>query len=46
MKLAAANAIANLIPENELNDENIIVPPFHPTVAQVVCEAVKNNIEK
>ncbi|MCR4649169.1 MAG: NADP-dependent malic enzyme [Lachnospiraceae bacterium] len=44
MKLAAAEAIANLIPEDELNDENIIVPPFHPTVAQVVCEAVKNNI--
>lgn len=44
MKLAAANAIARLIPDDELNDENIIVPPFHPTVAKVVCEAVKNNI--
>ena len=44
MKLAAANAIASLIPDDELNDENIIVPPFHPTVAKVVCEAVKNNI--
>jgi len=44
MKLAAARAIADLIPEDELNDENIIVPPFHPTVAQVVCEAVKANI--
>ncbi len=46
MKLAAANAIANLIPDDELNDENIIVPPFHPTVAKVVCEAVKANIGK
>ena len=45
MKLAAAEAIANLIPEDELNDENIIVPPFHPTVASVVCDAVKNNIK-
>ena len=45
MKLAAANAIADLIPDDELNDENIIVPPFHPTVAKVVCEAVKNNIK-
>lgn len=44
MKLAAANAIADLIPDDELNDENIIVPPFHPTVAEVVCNAVKNNI--
>ncbi len=45
MKLAAAEAIANLIPDDELSDENIIVPPFHPTVASVVCEAVKNNIK-
>lgn len=44
MKLAAATAIASLIPEDELNEDNIIVPPFHPTVASVVCEAVKNNI--
>ena len=44
MKLAAAEAIANLIPDEELNDENIIVPPFHPTVAQVVCDAVKKYI--
>lgn len=44
MKLAAANAIADLIPEDELTDENIIVPPFHPTVAQVVCDAVKKYI--
>ena len=44
MKLAAATAIASLIPDDELNENNIIVPPFHPTVASVVCEAVKNNI--
>ena len=46
MKLAAARAIADLIPDDELNDENIIVPPFHPTVAEVVCKAVKDNIGK
>ena len=44
MKLAAAKAIADLIPDDELNDENIIVPPFHPTVSEVVCKAVKENI--
>lgn len=44
MKLAAAEAIAGLIPDDELNDENIIVPPFHPTVASVVCDAVKRLI--
>ena len=46
MKLAAARAIADLIPDDELNDENIIVPPFHPTVSEVVCKAVKDNIGK
>ena len=46
MKLAAAKAIADLIPDDELNDENIIVPPFHPTVSEVVCKAVKENIGK
>ena len=44
MKLAAAEAIANLIPDDELSDENIIVPPFHPTVAKVVCDAVKKYV--
>ncbi len=46
MKLAAANAIAGLVPENELNDENILPEAFNPQVAQVVAEAVKANITR
>ena len=45
MKLAAANAIANLIPDDELNENNILPEAFHPTVAEVVAEAVKSHIE-
>ncbi len=44
MKLAAANAIAGLVPAEELNDENILPEAFHPQVAQAVAEAVKANI--
>ncbi len=44
MKLAAATAIASLVPENELNENNILPEAFHPTVAEVVAEAVKSHI--
>lgn len=44
MKLAAALAIANLIPDAELSDTNILPEAFHPSVAEVVAAAVKNNI--
>jgi len=40
MKMAAALAIANLLPENEMNPENIIVEPFRKGVAQAVAKAV------
>ncbi len=40
MKVAAALAIANLLPENEMNPENIIVEPFRKGVAQAVGKAV------
>jgi len=40
MKMAAALAIADLLPEDELNPENIIVEPFRKGVAQVVAKAV------
>ncbi len=46
MKLAAALAIAGLIPEEELNENNILPEAFHPTVAEVVAEAVKSHITK
>ncbi|MBQ7775523.1 MAG: NAD-dependent malic enzyme [Lachnospiraceae bacterium] len=45
MKLAAANAIAGLVPENELNEDNIMPEAFNPQVAEVVAAAVKANIK-
>lgn len=44
MKLAAAHAIAALVPETDLSDTNILPEAFRPEVAQVVAEAVKSNI--
>ncbi|MCM1325201.1 MAG: NADP-dependent malic enzyme [Bacteroidales bacterium] len=46
MKLAAAEAIANLIPEDALNDNNILPEPFNPKVADAVAEAVKSHIRR
>lgn len=40
MKLAAARAIASLIPDEELNEENILPKAFDPRVAQAVADAV------
>jgi len=40
MKIAAANAIASLIPECELNETNIIASPLDPRVAPAVASAV------
>lgn len=45
MKLAAANAIASLIPDEELSEDNIIPEAFHPMVAEVVAKAVKSHIK-
>ena len=36
MKLAAANAIAGLVPEEELNENNILPEAFDPRVADTV----------
>ena len=44
MKLAAANAIASLVPDEELNEDNIMPEAFNPKVAEVVAEAVKSHI--
>ena len=41
MKLAAAVALANHIPENELNEENIIPSALDRSVASEIAEAVK-----
>ena len=46
MKLAAAEAIARLVPEDELNENNIIPEAFDPVVAKTVAEAVKSHIRR
>ena len=40
MKIAAATAIASLIPEEELSEDNIIISPFDKRVAPRVASAV------
>ena len=44
MKLAAAHAIADLVPASELDRENIMPEAFDPKVADAVAQAVKSNI--
>lgn len=44
MKLAAAIAIASLVPDEELDEDNILPEPFDPQVADVVSAAVKAHI--
>ena len=45
MKLAAANAIASLVPDEELSEDNIMPEAFNPKVAELVAEAVKSHIK-
>ena len=44
MKLAAANAIAGLVNEKDLNEDNIMPEAFDPRVAEAVANAVKAHI--
>ncbi len=44
MKLAAARAIASLVSENDLNEDNILPEAFNPLVAEHVSMAVKAHI--
>ncbi len=44
MKLAAAEAIAGLVPADKLSDANIMPEAFDPQVAEVVANAVKSHI--
>lgn len=46
MKLAAANALAGLVSDEELNEDFIMPEAFDPRVAQVVSQAVKSHIQK
>ena len=45
VKLAAAAAIAGLVDDSDLNDENILPAAFDPRVADVVSRAVKEHIQ-
>lgn len=45
MKLAAANAIAGLVSDDELNDEFILPEAFDERVSDVVAKAVMDNIK-
>ena len=44
MKLAAAEAIASLVPEDELCEDKVMPEAFNPKVAELVAEAVKKFI--
>lgn len=46
MKLAAAIAIAGLVPEDTLSEDNIMPKAFNPQVADVVADAVKSHIRQ
>lgn len=45
MKLAAAEAIASLVPDDKLCDDFIMPEAFDPRVAEAVSRAVINNID-
>lgn len=45
MKLAAAHAIANLVPDDKLCDEFILPEAFDPDVKDTVAKAVMDNIK-
>ena len=46
MKLAAAAAIASLVPDDELGEDNIMPEAFNPKVAELVADAVKSHIAR
>jgi malate dehydrogenase (oxaloacetate-decarboxylating) len=44
MKLAAATALADLVPEEQLSDDFILPEAFDPRVSDVVAKAVRDHI--
>lgn len=46
MKLSAALAIASLVPEDELNEDNILPEAFDPRVAETVSAAIKKELSE
>ncbi len=45
MKLAAAEAIASLVPDEQRHEDFIMPEAFDPRVAQAVSQAVKSHIQ-
>ncbi len=45
MKLTAARALASLVSDEELSEDFILPEAFDPRVADVVSEAVRENIQ-
>lgn len=46
MKLAAANALANLVSNEELNEDHILPEAFDPRAVDAVADAVRSNIRR
>ena len=46
MKLSAALAIASLVPEEELNEDNILHEAFDPRVAETVSAAIQKELSQ
>ena len=46
MKLAAAEALASLVSDEELCEDYVMPEPFDPRVSQVVSEAVKSHVTR
>ena len=46
MKLSAALAIASLVPEEELNEDNILPEAFDPRVAETVSAAIQKELSR
>lgn len=46
MKLASAHALASLIPDDQLNEQNILVDPTDPRVVVAVANAVKRCVQE
>ena len=44
MKLAASYAIAGLVADEDLHEDNILPEPFDPRVAEVVSRAIRDHI--
>ncbi|MFN2927464.1 NADP-dependent malic enzyme [Lachnospiraceae bacterium YH-ros2228] len=46
MKLAAAEAIASLVPEDQLSEDNIMPEAFDPKVSEMVAKAVMEHVKE